>query len=263
VKAAEVLARRMRAGGTPESNLLPLTLLLALPFAPEIAPAILEADAAGAALGTRTIAALRAAWPKIKDVVTQLPRFARSGSSPSGLSFDEFLKEIQTHLNVPPVSGEPASTLQDANLGGKLTQSKETERANDTPPPPQDHKQPDQIGDLPTRTPGGEAAEPVSKDYRKTFVLANPKLDGKVWVHHAIPQVVLQKYPGVMTEAAIHELDNLRGIPNGINRDLQLKELATEWNKFYRENRTTTKELLQKKAMDLDSRYGHLFLPPR
>jgi hypothetical protein len=101
VKAAEVLARRMRAGGNPDSNLLPLTLLLALPFAPEIAPAILGADATGAVLGARTIAALRTAWPKIKDVVTQLPRFARSASNQSGLSFDEFLKEIQTQLNHP------------------------------------------------------------------------------------------------------------------------------------------------------------------
>jgi hypothetical protein len=258
VKAAEVLARRMRAGGNPDSNLLPLTLLLALPFAPEIAPAILGADAAGTALGARTIAALRTAWPKIKDAVAQLPGFGRSGSNQSGLSFDEFLKEIQTKHNVPTNGGDPAIALQDPDFDGRLIQSKETER-----PTPQDDQRPDQIKDLLTPIPGSEAAEPVSKDYRKTFILANPGLDGKVWVHHAIPQVVLQKYPGVMSAAETHELDNLRGIPNGINRDLHLKELATEWNKFYRENRTATKELLRKKAMDLDVRYGHLFLPAR
>jgi hypothetical protein len=110
VKAAERIARSMRAGGSPDSNLLPLTLLLALPFVPEVALAAFEADAAtaalgaGATLGARTIAALRTAWPKIKDVVTQLPRFARSGSGQSGLSFDEFLKEIQGLPNRPTVT---------------------------------------------------------------------------------------------------------------------------------------------------------------
>jgi hypothetical protein len=87
----------------------------------------------------------------------------------------------------------------------------------------------------------------VSKDYRKTFFLANPGLDGKVWVHHAIPQVVLQKYPGVMTAAEIHAFDNLRGIPNGINRDLHLKELGTEWNKFYRETTRLRKSSYRKR----------------
>jgi hypothetical protein len=115
VKAAEVLARRMRAGGNPDSNLLPLTLLLALPFAPEIAPAILGADATGAALGARTIAALRTAWPKIKDVVAQLPGFGRSGSNQSGLSFDEFLKEIQPKLNIPTGGEEPTTSQADLN----------------------------------------------------------------------------------------------------------------------------------------------------
>jgi hypothetical protein len=120
-KAAARLARSMRAGGNPESNLLPLTLLLALPFVPEIAPAILEADAVGTALGARTIAALLTAWPKIKDAVAQLPRFAHSGTGQSGLGFSEFLKEIHAKPDISTGGGEPATTLQDPDVGGKST----------------------------------------------------------------------------------------------------------------------------------------------
>jgi hypothetical protein len=112
----------MRAGGKPESNLLPLiiTLLLALPFAPEIGAAI-EAEAAGAAGGARTIAALRAAWPKIKDVVALLPRFARSGSNQSGLSFDEFLKEIQSQLNRPTTPSRPEARSPATSIAPETT----------------------------------------------------------------------------------------------------------------------------------------------
>jgi hypothetical protein len=244
----------LRPDGTPPGVLLP--------FVPEIAPAIVESDAAGA-LGAGAVAALRTAWPNIKDIVTQLPRFARSGPNQSGLTFDEFLKEIQTKQNVPPVSGEPAPTLQDSDLNGKLTQSKETELPTDTAPASQDNNRSDQIKDLPTPIAGSEAAEPVSKDYRKTFILANPELDGKVWVHHAIPQVVLKKYPGVMTEAEMHAIENLRGIPNEINPDLHLGKLRTEWYRFFQENETASKEQPHKMARELDQQYGHLFMPPR
>ena len=51
----------------------------------------------------------------------------------------------------------------------------------------------------------------TSKDYKTTFFNAHPELKGKVVVHHAIEQQVLTKYPGVLTEAEIHSLENFRG----------------------------------------------------
>ena len=62
----------------------------------------------------------------------------------------------------------------------------------------------------------------VSTDYRATFFHANPELQGKVIVHHAVEQQVLKRYPGVVTEAEIHSLENLRGIPKALNSDLHL-----------------------------------------
>src|SRR5690606_20102290 len=50
-------------------------------------------------------------------------------------------------------------------------------------------------------------------DYRKTFLNAHPELEGKVVVHHAVEQQVLRRFPGLFSEAEIHALSNLRGIP--------------------------------------------------
>jgi hypothetical protein len=102
------------------------------------------------------------------------------------------------------------------------------------------------------------------KVYRDAFFTKHPQLDGKVVIHHAIEQQVLTRYPGVMTEAEIHSLKNLRGIPIALNDDLHLSKIRKEWNKFYRENPPGTvdaKKLLDK-AQEIDRKYGHLFNPP-
>jgi hypothetical protein len=84
----------------------------------------------------------------------------------------------------------------------------------------------------------GKAA---STDYKATFFKANPTLEEKVVVHHAIEQQVMTRYPGVITEAELHSLENLRGIPKGINSDVHLSKIRKEWNEFYRTNPTATK----------------------
>jgi hypothetical protein len=103
-----------------------------------------------------------------------------------------------------------------------------------------------------------------STNYRRTFFTKYPHLKNDVWVHHAVPRKVLERYPGVMTEADIHALKNLRGIPKAKNADLHLSKIHKEWNKFYRENPPGTvdaKKLLDK-AQEIDRKYGHLFNPP-
>jgi hypothetical protein len=91
---------------------------------------------------------------------------------------------------------------------------------------------------------------------------AFPGLRFKVWVHHAIPQYVLEAYPGLFTEAEIHSLENLRGIPKELNSDLHLSKIAKEWTQFFSANRTATREQLLQKATEIDLKYGRFFKPP-
>jgi hypothetical protein len=107
-----------------------------------------------------------------------------------------------------------------------------------------------------------EWGHPSASDYRATFFAAYPFLRGHVVVHHAVEQRVLQRYPGLITEAEIHSLENLRGIPKEINNALHLSMIRSEWNEFDRQHQNPTKEQLIQKATDIDVKYGHSFMPP-
>ena len=106
----------------------------------------------------------------------------------------------------------------------------------------------------------------TSTNYKATFFKANPALEGEVAVHHAIEQQVLTKFPGVVTEAEINSLQNLRGIPKGVNSELHLSQIRKEWNQFYRPFEQTgtspTKAHLLQKATEIDLKYGTQFTPP-
>jgi len=103
----------------------------------------------------------------------------------------------------------------------------------------------------------------VSSDYRATFFAGNPGLEGQVVVHHAVEQQILTRYPGVVSEAEIHSLENLRGIPKTINSEVHLTQIRREWNQFYRQNSSPTKGQMLQKATDIDKKYGSQFQPPR
>jgi hypothetical protein len=81
-------------------------------------------------------------------------------------------------------------------------------------------------------------------------------------VHHAVEQQALKQYPGVVTDAEIHSLENLRGIPRRLNSELHLSKIRREWNRFYEENPTATRQQLLQKATEIDARYGSQFNPP-
>ena len=112
-----------------------------------------------------------------------------------------------------------------------------------------------------TERAGARFGNATSNDYRATFFAANPSLEGKVVVHHAVEQQVLTRYPGTVTEAEMHSLENLRGIPNGVNSDVHLSQIRREWNQFYRQNSNPTSQQLLDKATDIDSKYGLYFNP--
>ena len=100
------------------------------------------------------------------------------------------------------------------------------------------------------------------QDYRKTFFQAFPDLEGQVWVHHAVEQQALTRYAGVITEAEINSLANLRGIPNGINPQVHLSEIRKLWDQFYKNHQTATKEQLLEQAKKIDDLFGSQFDPP-
>lgn len=105
----------------------------------------------------------------------------------------------------------------------------------------------------------GKAA---TNDYKQTFFEAHPETRGKVVVHHAVEQQVKTKYPGLVSDAEMHSLGNLRGIPKGINSDLHLSKIRKSWNQFYRNNPNPTKQQLLDHATKIDDQFGHLFDPP-
>lgn len=105
-------------------------------------------------------------------------------------------------------------------------------------------------------------------DYAKTFrqYYANVSSD-VAQVHHAVEQQVLDLYPGIVTEAEIHSLENLRGIPRGADgTNLHQSLLRQEWNSFYRavdeSGRAPTKQELLDFAKKVDDKYGSRFVPP-
>lgn len=107
----------------------------------------------------------------------------------------------------------------------------------------------------------------TSRNYRATFFNAYPGTRGSVFVHHAVEQRVLRKYPGVVSESEMHSLENLRGIPKKLNPELHLRKIRREWDAFDRDfegkNVLPTKEQLLKKAHEIDVKYGYQFRPAR
>lgn len=104
--------------------------------------------------------------------------------------------------------------------------------------------------------------EKASKNYRKTFFDQYPELKGNVVVHHAVEQQVLKKYPNLFTEAEIHDIQNLRGIPKEINNEIHLSSIRKDWNEFYKSHPTPTKKEVIDYMIELDKRYGDKFTPP-
>ncbi|MGA2404874.1 MAG: hypothetical protein ABSG91_24755, partial [Syntrophobacteraceae bacterium] len=113
---------------------------------------------------------------------------------------------------------------------------------------------------------GATFGQATTNDYRSTFLAKYPELKGKVFIHHAVEQKVLKKFPGVVSEEEIHSLENLRGIPLDINTDVHLSQIRIGWNNFYKpfiETGTApTKAQLLQKATEIESMFGSKFMPP-
>lgn len=118
-----------------------------------------------------------------------------------------------------------------------------------------------QRSDVAAKT-GATVGHAASTNYRATFFAANPGLEGQVVVHHAVEQQVLRRYPGLFSEAEIHSLENLRGIPVGSNSSLHLSQIRRSWNAFYRSNASPTRTDILNHATEVDRLFGTQYLPP-
>lgn len=66
----------------------------------------------------------------------------------------------------------------------------------------------------------------------------------------------------MISNAEMHSLENLRGIPKGANPDIHLSRIRRSWNEFYRTHPTATKEQLLEHATKIDREMGKEFSPP-
>ena len=64
------------------------------------------------------------------------------------------------------------------------------------------------------------------------FFSENPGLEVQVIFHYALDHQTLKHYPGTVSEAEMHSLENLRGIPYDINPNVHLRLIRREWNRF-------------------------------
>jgi RHS repeat-associated protein len=114
---------------------------------------------------------------------------------------------------------------------------------------------------VPTRA-EASVGSATSHSYKKTFFSANPMLKGKVVVHHAIEQQVLNRYPGLFSADEIHSLENLRGIPKGdINSRIHLSHIRVEWNRFYDAHPNPTRQEVLDHVTRVDDMLGNWFSP--
>jgi hypothetical protein len=98
-------------------------------------------------------------------------------------------------------------------------------------------------------------------NYRRTFAKAHPDVKD-VWVHHAVPQNVLTRYPGLFKPQEIHSAENLAGVPSGrINQDIHLSEIRRSWDDFYKTHAAPSRQDVLDHATKIYLKVGVFFSP--
>jgi hypothetical protein len=98
-------------------------------------------------------------------------------------------------------------------------------------------------------------------NYRRTFAKAHPDVTN-VWVHHAVPQKVLTRYPGLFKPQEIHSAENLAGVPGGkINQDIHLSEIRRSWDDFYKTHAAPSRQDVLDHATKIYLKVGVFFSP--
>ncbi len=107
--------------------------------------------------------------------------------------------------------------------------------------------------------------ERIEASYRTVFYKAYPHLKGTgLEVHHALPQSLRDKYPGLFKAKEVHSLKYLSGIPKTAIKDGEsVHDLVTDsWEQFKKINTTATRQQVLEHMRKLDEEYGQFFVPP-
>jgi hypothetical protein len=181
---------------------------------------------------------------------------------------------ILNAMAAPPTLGAAGVRAAPDATGPAQNQTRPSAAAPRGPPAPQDASRAPSPAQPASGAPSGAASvsggqyppatfgQATTRKYRTTFFDEFPEQKGQVVVHHAVEQYARKLYDELVSDREIHSLQNLRGIPKPLNSDLHLKKIRLEWNRFYIENPSPTKEDLLKKATEIDDMFGHLFTPP-
>jgi hypothetical protein len=107
--------------------------------------------------------------------------------------------------------------------------------------------------------------ESIAEGYKTAFYKAHPHLKNTgLEVHHALPQTLLDKFPGMFKAKEIHSLKYLSGIPKTAVEDGKpVHKLITQsWNAFLKKNESPTRAQVLEHLRSLDEEYGRYFVPP-
>ena len=102
-------------------------------------------------------------------------------------------------------------------------------------------------------------------NHRTTFFNHHPEVAPSTIVHHAAEKQIIEKrWPELFKPAALESIENMRGIPKGLNGEMHLSKIRTRWNRFY--DRYAHVPPSEQEVLDfvkqIDDEFGHLFDPP-
>lgn len=107
--------------------------------------------------------------------------------------------------------------------------------------------------------------ERIEASYKTAFYRAHPELKGMdLAIHHALPQSLRDKYPGLFKARQVHSDKYLSGIPRTAKVDGEWVHdiITNSWEKFKKENATATRQQILEHMHKLDEEYGRYFVPP-
>lgn len=107
--------------------------------------------------------------------------------------------------------------------------------------------------------------ERIAEGYRTAFYKAYPHLKNTgLEVHHALPQTLLDRHPGLFKAREIHSLKYLSGIPDAAKHNGKgVHDLITaSWKRFLEDHSNPTRKQVLEHLRKLDEEYGRYFVPP-
>ena len=107
--------------------------------------------------------------------------------------------------------------------------------------------------------------ERIAEGYRTAFYKTYPHLkNAGLEVHHALPQALLDRHPGLFKAKEIHSLKYLRGIPKTAMKDGERlhKLISDSWKEFLEDHQKPTRAQVLEHMRGLDEEYGRYFMPP-